>query len=86
MMVIVKEFKEINEGAIPRKLVIEYVHPSTLTVDKKRRAIYAVSKVKLKRDIAFKCRACEDRSKQSQYLGEYESIASPVVAMDSRLT
>ena len=41
-----KEFKQLNDGAIPRKPVVMPMDPSTLTVKEKRNALNTVTLIK----------------------------------------
>ena len=80
---LVKEFKQLNEGAIPGKPVICPVDPKTLTVSEKKKALNAVTLIKEKRNGDIKGRACAIGSKQRRYLKEDESVASPTLSVDA---
>ena len=49
---VVKEFTQLNEGAVPsqQKPVVIPINPSTLTSEDKRRAMNAVNLIELKHD------------------------------------
>ena len=67
---IIKEFTQLNEGAVPsqNKPVVIPIDPETLTVDDKRKALHAVNLIEEKRDGRIKGHTCGDGSKQRRYL------------------
>ena len=62
---ICKEFKQLDEGAIPNKPVVLPQDPSKLTREEKSRALEAVNLIKEKRNGKIKGRTCADGSKKS---------------------
>ena len=81
--VIIKELKQLHEGAMPGKPVIEATNPDNLTAeDKNKRTLEAVTVIKQKRSGKIKGRTCADDSKQRRYLKEFESVASPKLSLD----
>ena len=80
---IVKEFKQLNDGAMPGKPVIGEVNPDKLTDEEKLKALSAVNLVKEKRNGIVKGRTCANGSKQRRYLKDFESVASPTVGLDA---
>ena len=80
---IVKELKQLQDGAMPGRPVIEAVKYSDLTEeDKKKHTLEAVTVVKQKRCGKIKGRTCADGSKQRRYLKEFETVASPTLSLD----
>ena len=80
---IMKELKQLNDGAMPGQPVIEPVDYEELTdEDKQKGTLEAVTVVKQKRCGKIKGRTCADGSKQRRYLKEFESVASPTLSMD----
>ena len=65
---IIKEFTQLDKGAIPGKPVVEPVLATSLTPDMKRRALEAVNLIAEKRCGTIKGRTCADGSKQHRYL------------------
>ena len=61
---IYKEFKQLDEGAVPNKPVVLPQDPSKLTREEKSRALEAVNLIKEKRNGKIKGRTCADGSKQ----------------------
>ena len=80
---IVKEFKQLNDGAFPGKPVVGEVNPDTLSEKQKNQALSAVNLVKEKRNGTIKGRTCANGSKQHRYLKDFESVASPTVSTDA---
>ena len=80
---IIKELKQLQEGAMPGKPVIEAMNPDDMTnEDKMKRTLEAVTVIKQKRCGKIKGRTCADGSKQRRYLKEFESVASPTLSLD----
>ena len=77
-----KELKQLEYGPMPGKKVIEAIDPDTLSFQQKRMALNAINLIKEKRDGTLKGRTCAEGSKQSQYLREDESVASPTVSLE----
>ena len=85
--VLIKEFKQLNEGAILGKPVIEPVDPQCLTVKEMRNALNVVSLIREKRDGSLKGRACADGRKQRAYIEkENIDISSPTVSLEGLFT
>ena len=66
----VKELKQLSDGAIPGKKVVVPIDPENLTHDEKRQALEAVHCIKEKRNGITKDRTCANGSKQRMYLKE----------------
>ena len=80
---IMKELKQLQDGAMPGRPVIEAVSQSDLTdEDKRTRTLEAVTVVKQKRCGKIKGRTCADGSKQRRYLKEFETVAAPTLSLD----
>ena len=80
---IIKEFKQLNEGAMPGKPVIGPIDPTTLTRNDIKKALEAVNLIKQKRNGTIKGRSCANGSEQWKYLEEDETVASPTVVLES---
>ena len=79
---IVKELKQLQDGVIPGRPVIEPVNHLDLTIeDKKKHTLEAVKVVKEKRCGKIKATACANGSKQRRYLKEFETVASPILSL-----
>lgn len=86
IMAMVKEYVQLDKGAIEGKPVIEGIHASDLSSEDKKRALEAVNLIKKKRVTEqIKGRACANGSKQRQYLKEDESVASPTLSLEALL-
>ena len=73
----VKEFKQLVDGAFPGKPVVSAIEHSELSAEDKKKALDAVNLIKVKRSGTVKGRTCANGSKEKFYLTEDESIASP---------
>ena len=82
----IKDLKQLNDGAVPGKPVVIPIGNDVLTEGDKKRDLDAVNIIKEKRDRRVKGRTCANGSKQRQYLKQYESVASPTVSLESFLT
>ena len=80
---LVKEFKQLVEGAVPGKPVIRPINPESLSVEEKMRAMEAVNFIKEKRCGKIKGRSCANGSQQKKYLKEDESYSSPTCQLES---
>ena len=81
--VIMKELKQLQDGAMPGRPVIEPVDYLDLTEeDKKKNTLEAEAVVKQKRCGKIKGRICADGSKQRRYLKEFETVSSPTLSLD----
>jgi hypothetical protein len=78
-----KEYKQLNEGAVPGKPVFGSVDPKSLSFEEHSRALEAVNLIKKKRCGKIKGRTCADGSKQKRYLKEGETISSPTVSTEA---
>ena len=59
----VKEFTQLNEGAVPGKPVVVPIDATTLTDSEKKKALPAVNSIKEKWNGEIKGRPCVDGSK-----------------------
>ena len=66
--------------------MVQAVDPRSLTNKEKKRACPAVYIIKQKRIRIIKRKICAIGSQQGKYIKEYESIASPTVALYSVFT
>ena len=82
---ILKEFTQLDKGAVPGKPVVEPVDATTLSYDVKKRALEAVNLIAEKRSGDIKGRTCADGSKQRRYLRADETVASPTVSLEALL-
>jgi hypothetical protein len=78
-----KEFKQLNEGAVPGKPVFGKQDANELTIEEKKRALEAVNLIKEKRSGVIKGRTCANGSKQKRYLKRGETISSPTVSVEA---
>ena len=62
---VIKEFTQLNEGAVPlqHKPVVVPIDPNTLSKEDKQKAMNAVNLIEEKRDGRIKGRTCGDGSK-----------------------
>ena len=81
----VKEFTQLNEGAVPGKPVVVPTDSNSLTATEKRKALRAVNLIKEKWNGDIKGRSCVDGSKQRRYLKQDESMSSPTAGLESLL-
>jgi hypothetical protein len=65
---IIKEFKQLLNGAMPGKPVIQGICYDSLSYEDKKKALDAVNLIKLKRDEKMKGRTCANGSKKRYYL------------------
>ena len=79
----IKEFKQLNDGAFPGKPVIEPIAMEELTAYEIQTAMEAISLIKDKRSGVMKGRTCADDSKQKRYLRPEDSIASPTASTEA---
>lgn len=83
---LIKEFKQLVDGAMEGKPVVAPIEPCDITPEMKRKALRAVNLIKEKRTLELKGRCCADGSKQKQYLAADESISSPTLLLEGLLT
>ena len=81
----VKEFTQLNEGAVPGKPVVVPTDSNSLTSTEKKKALRAVNLIKEKWNGDIKGRSCVDGSKQRRYLKQDESMSSPTASLESLL-
>ena len=80
---IINEYKQLNTGTVPGKLVFGCIDPKDITMEEKKRALEAVNLIKKKRCGKLKGRTCADGSKQKRYLKHRETISSPTVSLEA---
>ena len=68
----IKEFTQLNDGAVPGKPVVKPIDVSSLTHLEKSKALPAVNLIKEKFGGVLKCRTCADGSRQRKYLKQDE--------------
>ena len=73
----VKEFKQLNNGAMPNKPVVAPIDPRELTQQEKNLALNVVTVIKQKTDGTIKGQACADGRRQRDILSEYQNVSSP---------
>ena len=73
-----KEYKQLDSGPMPGKLVVVPFNPYVLTPLDKNKTLEAVDLIKEKHCGNIKGRTCENGSKQRKYLKPDESIYSPI--------
>mmetsp|Transcript_26947 Transcript_26947/g.39879 ORF Transcript_26947/g.39879 Transcript_26947/m.39879 type:complete len:200 (-) Transcript_26947:1357-1956(-) len=81
-----KELKQLDQGPMPGKPVVQPVNVDELSAEVKERAMEAVNLIKVKRCGIVKGRTCANGSKQRQYLGPDDTVASPTVSLEAVLT
>ena len=81
-----KELKQLNNGAMKGKHVVVPINPSKLTKFEKRVALDAVNIIKKKRNGDIKGRTCANGAKQRRYVKAGEITYSPTVSLVSILT
>ena len=74
----ISEYKQLNTGDGPVKLVFGCIDPKDNTMEEEKQALEAVNLIKKKRCDKLKGRTCADGSKQKIYLKHGETISSPV--------
>ena len=77
----IKELKQLNDGAMPGKPAVGPIDPDTLTSDEKMKALEAVNLIKEKRNGNIKGRTCANGKKQRRYVAEGEIISSPTASL-----
>ena len=81
----IKEFTQLNEGAVPGKPVVVPTDSNSLTALEKSKALRAVNLIKEKWNGDIKGRSCVDGSQHHRYLKQDEYMASPTAALESLL-
>jgi Ca2+-binding EF-hand superfamily protein len=82
----VKEFTQLDKGAMPGKQVIQPINVKDMVGDERKMALEAVNLIDNKRSGKIKGRTCADGSKQKLYLNKEESISSPTVSVEALFT
>ena len=83
--VMIKEFRQLGEGAFPGKPVVEPINMDTLSREEIKMAMEAVNLIKEKQGGEVKGRTCANGSKQRKYLRSDESVASPTVSTEGMI-
>ena len=78
-----KELKQLDEGPMPGKPVIEPIELDELTPEMKSTAMNAINLIAEKACGKIKGRSCADGSKQKRYLKDGESVASPTASLEA---
>ena len=81
-----KELKQLNDGVVPGKPVIEPIKFESLTEENKQEALEAVNLIAQKRCGRIKGRTCANGSRQRRFLREDESFASPTASLEAIMT
>ena len=79
----IKEFTQLNEGAVSGKSVVRSIDAATLSPLEKKKAMPAGNLIKEKHDGVLKGRTCADRSNQRKYYRQDESVASPNASLET---
>ena len=79
----IKELKQLDEGAMPGKPAVAPIDPDLLSKEEKSRALDAVNLIKQKRNGNIKGRTCANGAKQRRYVKEGEIISSPTASLES---
>ena len=79
----ISEYRQLNEGPMPRKSIFGYINPDNLSRNEKKRALEAINLMKKKRCGKIKTRTCANGSKQKRYLKYEEITASPAVSLEA---
>ena len=82
----IKEYKQLNNGPMPGKPVVEAIDTDTIPREELTKALDAVNLIKLKRCGKVKGRSCLNGSKQRRYLKPDESVASPTVSLEALMS
>ena len=82
----VKEFKQLDQGAFPGKPVVEPVYANTLSPTERIMVMDAVNLIKEKRNGTVKGRTCANGSRQRRYLAVDETVASPTISTEGLLS
>ena len=79
----IKEFTQLNNGAVPGKPVVKPMDMSSLTPLEKSKALSVVNLIKEYFGDVLKGRTCAEGSKQQKYLKQDKSVASPTAVLES---
>ena len=82
----IKELKQLNDGAVEGKPVVGAVDPDSLTSQEKFEALEAINLIKEKRDGRIKGRTCANGKKQIRFVKEGDIFSSPTVSLESIMT
>ena len=80
---IFKEYKQLDDGHIPGKPLVEPFNPDGLTPLDKNKTQEAVNLIKQKRCGNIKVTTCANGSKQIKYLKPDESVYSPICSTEA---
>lgn len=83
---IIKELKQLYQGSMPGKPVVQPVNVDELSREVKECAMEAVNLIKVKRYGKVKGRTCANGNKQHQYLAPDETLASPTASLEGFIT
>ena len=83
---LLKEMKQLHDGAMPGKPVIMPIAHDDLTKKEKREALEAISLLKEKRDGKIKCRTCANGKKQRRYVKDTDDWSSPTASLEAILS
>ena len=81
-----KELKQLNDGVVPGKPVIEPIPFCNLTERDKKESLEAVNLIAQKRCGKIKGRTCANGSRQRKYISTEESFASPTASLEAILS
>ena len=79
----IKEYRQIDNGPMPGKPVVEAVDVRTLSMEQRRSALEAVNLIQEKRSGLIKGRTCANGSKQKLYIKDGEFYSSPTVSLEA---
>ena len=78
-----KELKQLSDGVVPGKPVVEPIPFESLSDTDKREALEAVNLINQKRCGKIKGRTCANGSRQRRYIKDDESFASPTASLEA---
>ena len=78
-----KEFKQLVNGAFPGKPVVEGINHKDLTDSDKKAALDAINLIKIKKNGTAKGQTCANGSREKYYLKPDEQIASPTCSLEA---
>ena len=81
-----KELKQLSDGVVPGKPVIQPIAFEDLTEKDKKEALEAVNLIAEKRCGKIKGRTCANGSRQRRFLRSDESYASPTASLEAIMT
>ena len=86
IVTMIKELKQLDEGAMPGNPVFIPLNPAELTYEERRQALEAVNRIKENRNGIIKRRTFANGSKKKIYLKEVKIVASPMASLEGILT